>query len=76
MKFVKLNRKKTRNTEPEANGAVVLSINNNSRGIEFLIELVRKIRPDRPGNIPQAELNFKAMLYSLCLLYTSDAADE
>ena len=65
MKFVKLNRKKTRNTEPEAKGAVVLSINNNSRGIEFLIELVRKIRPDRPGNIPQAELNFKAMLYSL-----------
>jgi site-specific recombinase len=65
MMFSKLNRKKAKNPDPQTPGAVVLSINNNSRGLEFLIELVRKIRPDRPGNITQAELKFRALLYSL-----------
>ncbi len=63
--FNKLNRRKARITEPQPGGAVVLSINNNSRGLEFLIELVNKIRPEGPGNIQQAELKFKALLYSL-----------
>lgn len=63
--FNRLNRKKARNIDLKSPGAVVLSINNDSRGLEFLIELVRKIRPDRPGNIQQAELKFKALLYSL-----------
>ena len=62
--FNKTNRKKARNSDNPSPGAVVLSINNNSRGLEFLIELVNKIRPDRPGNIVQAELKFKAALYS------------
>ena len=63
--FNRINRKKEKNSDQKAPGAVVLSINNNSRGLEFLIELVGKIRPDRPGNIQQAELKFKALLYSL-----------
>ncbi len=63
--FNRLNRKKSRNSDPKAPGALVLSINNNSRGLDFLIELVGKIRPDRPRNIQQAELKFKALLYSL-----------
>jgi site-specific recombinase len=65
MKFNRLSRKKSGNADPEVKGALVLSITSSSRGLEFLIELVRKIRPDRPGNIAQAELNFKALLYSL-----------
>jgi site-specific recombinase len=63
--FNRLNRKKEKDSDQKAPGALVLSINNNSRGLEFLIELVGKIRPGRPGNIPQAELKFKALLYSL-----------
>ena len=65
MMFGKLNRKKDKNNDSQAPGALVLSINNNSRGLEFLIELVRNIRPNSPGNFQQAELKFKALLYSL-----------
>ena len=65
MMFGKLNRKKDKNNDSQAPGALVLSINNNSRGLEFLIELVRNIRPGSPGNFQQAELKFKALLYSL-----------
>ena len=65
MMFGKLNRKKDKSNDSQAPGALVLSINNNSRGLEFLIELVRNIRPGSPGNFQQAELKFKALLYSL-----------
>ncbi len=45
--------------------AIVLQIDSGSRGLEFLIELVRRIRPDKPSDTAQAELRFKALLYSL-----------
>lgn len=46
-------------------GALVLSIDSSTRGLEFLIELVKRIRPDRPGDFKQAELKFGALLYTL-----------
>lgn len=45
--------------------AIVLPIDSGSRGLEFLIELVRRVRPEDPKNIEQAELRFQALLYSL-----------
>ncbi len=53
--------------EPEEvpKGALVLSIDGSTRGLEFLIELVKKIRPERPGDFRQAELKFGALLYTL-----------
>jgi site-specific recombinase len=56
-----------RRSKPEptpGTGAIVLPIDS-SRGLEFLVELVKKIRPARPGDKQQAELQFSALLYSL-----------
>ena len=63
--FNKNNKRKNVQEEPANKGAVILSIDSSTRGMEFLIELVKKIRPDRPGDFQQAELKFSALLYSL-----------
>ncbi len=60
-----LQRKKNKAARPDNGGAIVLSIDSSSRGLEFLIELVKKIRPSDAGNIKEAELKFQAMLYQL-----------
>ena len=44
--------------------AIVLSIDSN-KGIEFLVELVKKIRPSRARNIAEAELKFQTLLSQL-----------
>lgn len=61
------NKSRKRRSEPVPlpKQAIVLPIDSGSRGLEFLIELVRRIRPDRPSDTAQAELRFKALLYSL-----------
>jgi len=46
-------------------GAVVFPMNSGTRGLEFLVELVKKIRPDKPGDFQKAELQFRSVLYSL-----------
>lgn len=51
--------------ENKPKGAVVLSIDISKRGLPFLIEFVNKIRPGSHNNIQLAELNFRAMLYTL-----------
>jgi site-specific recombinase len=63
--FNKNSKRKNVQDEPANKGAVILSIDSSTRGMEFLIELVKKIRPDRPGDFQQAELKFSALLYSL-----------
>ncbi len=50
--------------EASGKGAIVLPIDS-SRGLEFLVELVKKIRPSRPSDKQQAELQFSALLYAL-----------
>jgi len=56
--------RKSRSDAAPEKGAIVLSIDS-SRGLEFLIELVKKIRPQRAWDKEQAELQFSALLYSL-----------
>lgn len=63
--FNKNSKRKTAQEEAADKGALVLSIDSSTRGLEFLIELVKRIRPDRPGDFQQAELKFSALLYSL-----------
>ena len=63
--FNRNSKRKSVQDETANKGAVILSIDSSTRGMEFLIELVKKIRPDRPGNFQQAELKFSALLYSL-----------
>jgi site-specific recombinase len=59
------NKKKEPIRPPAKQQAVVLPLHTASRSIDYLTELVKKIRPDRSRNIAQAELNFKALLYQL-----------
>ena len=63
--FNRNSRQKAESSEPASQGAIVLSIDSSTRGLEFLIELVKRIRPDRPGDFKQAELKFGALLYTL-----------
>ena len=58
-----LSRKKAVNPIDPAK-AIVLSIDSN-KGIEFLVELVKKIRPSRARNIAEAELKFQTLLSQL-----------
>ena len=45
--------------------AVVLPLHSPNRSIEFLVDLMAKIRPDKPKDFAQAELRFKALLYQI-----------
>lgn len=44
---------------------IVLSLQSNNRSVEYLVELVRQIRPESPRNIEEAEKNFQALLFRL-----------
>src|SRR4051812_493872 len=50
---------------PGKQQAIVLPLHSPNRSLEFLTELINKIRPGRPGDTEQAELRFKALLYQL-----------
>jgi len=51
---------------PEDKGkAIVLSLTSTNRALDYLVELVKKIRPSRHKNIEEAELRFKGMLFQL-----------
>lgn len=45
--------------------AVVLPLHAPNRSLDFLTELIGKIRPDKPKDFAQAELRFKALLYQI-----------
>ncbi len=64
--MLKLLRKKKETADvPAKPQALVLPMNASNRSVEYITELVKKIRPERPRDFAQAELNFKAVLYQL-----------
>jgi len=58
-------RKKDKPKAPKKQDAIVLPIDSSSRSLEFLVQLVVKIRPSSPKKIEEAELKFKALLFQL-----------
>jgi site-specific recombinase len=63
--FRRLQRKKTAALPKDDGKAIVLSMDTSNRGLDFLVELVKKIRPRSPHYIKEAELRFKALLFQL-----------
>lgn len=49
----------------EDNVTPVITIDSVHRGLDYLIELIKKIRPSKPHNLKEAELKFKALFYQL-----------
>ncbi|HTH30839.1 MAG TPA: hypothetical protein VL946_05780, partial [Lacibacter sp.] len=64
MKFRLLLKKKNEET-PKQGQAVVISMDSSNRGLDFLVELFRKIRPADVNDKEAAELKFKAFLFQL-----------
>jgi site-specific recombinase len=60
-----LRKRKEDTTDPGKIQAVVLPLHSPSRSLDFLAELIDKIRPDNPKDFGQAELRFKALLYQV-----------
>jgi len=70
--MLRLNRRKKEGNEPPAKQqAVVLPLHTANRSLEFLVELIKKIRPDNPRKIEEAELRFKAVMYQMAQERTS-----
>jgi site-specific recombinase len=63
--FKLLQRKKNAAAEAQEGKAIVLSLNGTNRGLEFLIEIVKKIRPKNSDDIEDTELRFRALLFQL-----------
>lgn len=64
-------RKKDGNELPAKQQALVLPLHTPTRSLDFLIDLIKKVRPDNPRNIAEAELKFKALLYQVSQERTS-----
>lgn len=60
-----LQRKKNAATEAGEGRAIVLSLNSTNRGLEFLVEIVKKIRAKNSDDIEDTELRFRALLFQL-----------
>jgi len=63
--FKLLQRKKSVAPVEDKGKAIVLSLNSSNRGLDYLVELVKKIRPSRHKNFEEAELRFKGLLFQL-----------
>ena len=64
--MLRLTKRKKEGTEPPVKQqAVVLPLHTGNRSLEYLVELIDKIRPDNARNIEEAELKFKAVLYQV-----------
>ena len=63
--MLKIPRKKTIEEKPEKNLAVVLPLNTKHRGLDYIIELVKNIRPAKHRNTEEAEQRFQSVLYQL-----------
>jgi site-specific recombinase len=62
----RINKRKKETTLPtEKQQAIVLPFHSPSRSLDFLTELIGKIRPDKPKDFVQAELRFRALLYQV-----------
>src|SRR4051794_36919967 len=60
-----LQRKRQSPAVEEPGKAIVLSLNSTNRGLDFLVEVVKKIRPKHPQRTAEAELRFRALLFQL-----------
>ncbi len=58
-------RKKEGTNTPAKQQAVVLPLHTANRSLDFLVELIKKIRPDNARNTSEAETKFKAVLYQI-----------
>ena len=47
------------------NAAPVITINNVHHGLQYLVELVKQIRPAHLNNYAESDVKFKALLYKL-----------
>jgi site-specific recombinase len=63
--FKLLQRKKQMALSSPKEKGVVLSLNSGNRGLELLVEIVKKIRPKHFAETEEAELRFKALLFQL-----------
>lgn len=64
--MLRITKRKKEGTKPTAKQqAMVLPLHTGNRSLEFLVELIKKVRPDDPRNIEEAELKFKALLYQI-----------
>ncbi|MEO5893188.1 MAG: hypothetical protein ABIQ31_23255 [Ferruginibacter sp.] len=68
VKMLRITKKKKETPKelpPARQQAIILPMHSPNRSLEFLIELINKIRPDGPKDFDQAELRFKALLYQV-----------
>lgn len=64
--FGRLQKKKAAATPAEPGKAIVLTLDATSnRGLDYLVELVKQIRPGNARNTKETELRFKALLFQL-----------
>ena len=63
--FKLLQRKKTASGPLSEGKAVILSLNSSNRGLDYLVELVKQIRPGKARHTEEATLKFKALLFQL-----------
>lgn len=64
--MLRINRKKNDLPKPPGKQqAIVLPLHSPNRSLEFLAELIGKMRPDNPRDTEQAEIRFKALLYQV-----------
>src|SRR4030095_16610664 len=60
-----LSRKKNKTAEPKDSGIILLPFPGSARSLEFLVEIVKTIRPDNPQDIAEAELRFSTLQQQL-----------
>ncbi len=60
-----IKRKKEDTKLAEQRQAMVLPLHTGNRSLDYLVELIKKIRPDDPRNQEEAETKFKAFLYQI-----------
>ena len=64
--MLRITKKKKENPDlPQKQQAVVLPLHSPNRSLEFLTELIGKVRPANAKDTVQAELQFKALLYQI-----------
>ena len=63
LRLIKKNKENAR--RPAKQQAIVLPLHAPNRSLEFLTELMAKVRPDDTNDIAQAETRFKALMYQI-----------
>ena len=66
-----IRKKKDHDISTNVDQAIILPIDSSNRSLDYLIGMVKKIRPSYPGDIAEAELKFKALLFQLTQDHTS-----